>query len=230
MIPNITRGSSFGGALKYDMAREKGHLIDTNCASRDANGIASEMDVVAASSKSKQPVHHVSLRCPPGETLTDAQWQKVSEKYRDKMGFIDNQFACTRHTDKTHGDHVHIVINRVNTNGQLNKDFQEKRRAQEACRAIEKEMGLERLEDHQITADGRMSQVKNDLRDSIREAKDKGLGGLSDSLKKRNYELKLHVQSTGRVQGASIKSLEDGKTWKMSQVQEGGLKAVEKQL
>lgn len=230
MIPNITRGSSFAGALRYDLAREKGHLIDTNCASAEADGIAREMDVVASSSRSKQPVHHVSLRCPQGETLTDKQWREVCEKYRQKMGFEDNQFAATRHFDKKEGDHIHIVINRVSTDNKLNKDFQEKRRSQTACREIEKEMGLERLEDHQISSDGRMNQVKNDLQDSINDAKGKGLDGLSDSLKNRGYELILHTQSTGRVQGASLKSLVDGKTWKVSEVQKGGLKSVEKQL
>lgn len=207
MIPNITKGSCFAGALRYDLNEEKGYLLDTNCASQSADGIAAEMDTVAASSRCKQPVHHVSLRCPPGESLSDSQWQQVREKYMQKMGFNEtHQFAATRHSDKEHGDHIHIVINRVDLNGKLDKDFQQHRRSQQACRQIEKEMGLQRLENHEIQSGGRMSEIEKHLRESIAESRGKGLDALRESLTQRGYDLKLHIQSTGRIQGASIKS------------------------
>lgn len=231
MIPNITKGSSFAGALRYDLNEDKGYLLDTNCASQSADGIAAEMDTVAASSRCKQPVHHVSLRCPPNESLSDSQWQQVREKYMQKMGFNEtHQFAATRHTDKEHGDHIHIVINRVDGSGKLDKDFQQHRRSQQACREIEIEMGLQRLEDHTIQNDGRMNEIKDHLRESMAESRGKGLDALKESLSQRGYELKLHTQSTGRIQGASIQAKGDGKTWKLSDLKTGGLRAVQNEL
>lgn len=230
MIPNITTGSSFSGALRYDLNEEKGYLLETNCASSNADVIAAEMDVQAASSRCKKPVHHVSLRCPGGEKLSDHQWRQVREKYMHKMQFNDtHQFAATRHTDKIDGDHIHIVINRVDGNGKLDKDFQLNRRSQQACREIEKEMGLQRLEDHQIQDSGRMNKVKSDLRDSIKESRGKDLNALKESLEKQGYDLKLHSNSGG-VYGASIQAKADGKTWKMSEIKSGGLKQVQKEL
>lgn len=230
MIPNITRGNSFAGALRYDLVKEKGYLIDTNCASNDANGIAVEMDVIAAASKSKKTVHHVSLRCPPGEMLTDSQWKEICSKYLKKMGFSTNQYAATRHFDKADGDHIHIVINRVQSNSKITNDFQEKKRSQQACREIEVEMGLQQLETHQNSASGRMLGVKTSLFQSIYESHGKTTNELKASLINRGYELILHIQSSGRIQGASIKSIEDGKTWKLSELIKGGYKGLVNQL
>lgn len=231
MIPNITSGSSFAGALRYDLDKEKGYLLETNCASTSADGIAAEMDVQAASSRVKKPVHHVSLRCPTGEQLSDEKWKEVRESYMQKMQFNDtHQYAATRHTDKAQGDHIHIVINRVDSDGKTWKDSNEKFRSQKACREIEKEFGLQRLEDHQVQNGGRMNQVKTELQAAISESKGKDLDSLKKSLEARGYELKLHVQSTGRIQGASLQVKSDGKTWKMSEIKAGGLRSVQKEL
>lgn len=230
MMPNITKGGSFAGALNYDLNEEKGYLLDTNCASNSAVGIAKEMEVQAASSRCKKPVHHVSLRCPKGEKLTDKQWKQVREKYMQKMGFKEtHQFAATRHTDKIDGDHIHIVINRVDSNGKAWSDSKDQARSQQACREIEGEMGLQRLENHEIQDGGRMNEVKSDLRDSIKECRGKGLDSLKESLEKRGYDLKLHSNSGG-VYGASIQAKSDGKTWKLSEIKSGGLKSVQKEL
>lgn len=230
MIPNITTGSGFAGTLRYDLDIEKGYLLDTNCASNSADGIAKEMDVQAASSRCKKPVHHVSLRCPKGEKLSDEQWKQVREKYMQKMGFNEtHQFAATRHTDKIDGDHIHIVINRVDSSGKAWSDSKDQARSQQACREIEAEMGLQRLENHEIQNYGRMNQVKSELRDSIKECQGKGLDALKESLEKRGYDLKLHSNSGG-IYGASIQAKSDGKTWKLSEVKTGGLKSVQKDL
>jgi hypothetical protein len=230
MIPNITKGSSFAGALRYDLNEEKGYLLDTNCAARDADGIAAEMDVIAASSRCKKPVHHVSLRLAPGESRDDDGWRQIGKSYMQKMGFNEHQYVMTRHTDKEHGDHIHIVTNRADSHGKAWSDSNDQRRAQQACREIEKEFGLQRLEDHEIKSDGRMNDIQKHLRESIAESRGKGLNALRESISRRGYELKLHTQSTGRVQGASIKSLEDGKTWKLSELKPGGLRAVQSEL
>lgn len=147
-----------------------------------------------------------------------------------KMGFKEtHQFAATRHTDKVDGDHIHIVINRVDSNSKAWSDSKDQARSQNACREIEKELGLQQLEDHQIQDGGRMNQVKSDLRDSIKECRGKGLDALKESLEKRGYDLNLHKNSGG-IYGASIQSKSDGKTWKMSEIKTGGLKQVQKEL
>ena len=167
--------------------------------------------------------------------LMECRTLSLLEKYMQKMGFNEShQFSACHHTDIKDGDHLHLVINRVDSKGKALNDFQEKKRSQQACREIEKEMGLTQLKDHQQQADGKMNTIKAKLHESIAEAKANGgsIEQLKASLEKRGLELKLHVQSTGRIQGASISDIESGKTWKMSEVYggKGGFKGIQNEL
>ncbi|OIQ74378.1 relaxase/mobilization nuclease domain protein [mine drainage metagenome] len=228
VISKITKGSSFAGALKYDREKAGAELLETNCAGQEWNTIAAEMETVAASNqRTTKPVFHVSLSLEEGQTLTLEQWQKAGAIYRKEMGFGDRQFVLTKHTDTKHS-HVHMVINRIDTAGKGWSDSMERVRSAAACRQIERELGLKAT---LTQIPGRFEQVKKDLAEAIKEAQGKGLAGLEESLKERGYQvIENRSKTTGRLAGISIKSESDGKTWKASELQPGGLRSIEKQL
>ena len=134
MIPNITTGvaSAFQATARYDLNPEKGYLLKTNCASQDADGIAREMEVQSSSSRTKQPMFHMSVRLPPGESLDDEKWAAVGEGLLNKMGInTDNHmYLITRHTDIKDGDHIHLLASKVDENG---KSRSEERRVGKEC-------------------------------------------------------------------------------------------------
>lgn len=230
MIGKITKGSSPAGALKYAMEKEGGELLDTNCVSKDANGIAQEMDVVAASNtRCEKHCIHITLSAPAGERLTDEQWRQSAEIARRELGLQDNQFALVRHTDSKH-DHAHLIIERVDSTGKAWNDKFERTRVHSAMRVVEKEVGLEKFSEHKSTKDGRFERTKSDFKDSIKGAGGKGLDGFKSEMNSRGYDVIENRQSTGRLAGLSIKAQEDGKTWKASELQRGGGWAVEAQL
>lgn len=111
----------------------------------DADALAAEMAEHAAMLRPdvKKAVQHVSLSAAPGEHLTDEQWQRVAEAYRQKMGFKDNQYVLVRHADTGH-DHVHLVMNRVSMTGALVSTRFDYRRQELALDQIEHEQGLMR--------------------------------------------------------------------------------------
>ena len=141
MIPRSTKGSSFAGALRYDLEKNGAELLDTNCTSQNWQEIAKEMDTFAAASSSKKPVLHTSLSLPAGETLTKEQWREAARIYMKEMVLSGHQYALTLHNDAKH-EHVHLVINRVNERGRLASDSNDRHRSLEACRTVERAMGL----------------------------------------------------------------------------------------
>ncbi len=229
MIPHTTKGSSFAGALRYDIEKQNGQVIDTNCVNDTWEDLAIEMDIFANASRSKIPVLHTSLSLAEGETMTDEEWKKAADIYLREMGLSGHQFVMTKHNDTEH-EHVHLVINRVNEHGRLASDSNDWPREQAACRVVEKKMGLQVIDkNYQNQNDGRFNDVKKNLREAA--AVSKSAEDLRAQLKEHGYNLILHQsKTTGRISGASIQAMSDNKTWKLSDLQKGGWHRVEKSL
>jgi hypothetical protein len=116
MIPNTVTGKSFKGVLSYNL-KEASKILYTNTASSSLDGWVAETKMIRALRPNlKNAVQHTSLSLVPGEHLTDEQWLDVAHMYLEHMGFdiYENQFWLFKHDDKEH-EHVHLVINRINT-------------------------------------------------------------------------------------------------------------------
>ena len=133
-----------GVELDGDRIRSLGRLLDSDSANSD---------VVVSDGH----VWHCSLSI--GKTdgvLDDARWRSIARRFVTRMGFADAdgtkapcRWAAIRHglSGETGdgNDHIHIVVNLVRSDGTKAWIYRDYRRAQDACRALEREFGLERL-------------------------------------------------------------------------------------
>lgn len=231
MIGKLSKGTSHAGALKYDLEKEGGVLLDTNCASYKWREIAVEMDTVAASNlRCKNRCLHLSMSAPDGEHLTNEQWIDAGNIAMQALGLNDHQYVITRHADAMH-DHIHICINRIDFKGHSWSDSQDFKRVHESMRTVENTMNLQRIEDHQISAEGRYQQVKKDFYVSIRTSVGQGMIRFVAEMKLRGYTiLKNLSKKTGRISGISIQSDQYQKTWKASELRKGGFIGIEQLL
>lgn len=225
MIQNIVSGASFAGIVRYAQEKEGGQTLATNLASEDWNGRAAEMEAVASmNTRTTQPVCHVSLSASPGEKPTDAQWITAAQTWRREMGFTDqHQYVLIKHTDRDH-DHVHLIMNRVPATGgkavSMSKNFE---RGEQACRKAEREAGMQSFHEHQAqagTAKGRMAGIRASIDRSL-DGKP-GLELFKPRMAKEGFDvIENRSPTTGRLSGLSFQSLEDGKTWKGSEIGKG---------
>lgn len=88
-----------------------------------------------------KPVLHFSLSQPPGERLSDEQWQEAADQFLEEMGLSEYDYFAVRHTDTQH-DHIHIAVNKIHPSGKLWNDSHSARKAMSACEKIEQRMGL----------------------------------------------------------------------------------------
>ena len=160
MIPNVVRGNGFRGALDYVFdTKAQGEslkepaIIDSNMEGQTARALATEFGVVRQlNRRCKNPVWHVSLAFAIGEVPTDEQLERIPALFIDKVGAQagdgeqgihseQNQWVAVIHRDKAHL-HLHLLLNRINYEGQVCYCKWDKNRAQAACREIEQELGL----------------------------------------------------------------------------------------
>jgi len=117
----------------------------------DVEGMIAEFDAVEKlrcnsidSDRVIKPVWHAILSLPPGEELTDAQWQEAVEMYLQDLGFgDDNKWVAVLHGDTDH-QHVHIVANRIRLDEEFSmvKDSNERSHSCDSTSRIEDHFGL----------------------------------------------------------------------------------------
>ena len=145
MIAKMVKGRGFRGALEYDLTKEKGHVIDSNMAGKNPQELAAEFgEIRKLRPNLGRAVMHVSLSAAPGEKLNDEQWREIGQRYLRGMGFKNNQFVITRHTDTEH-EHVHILTNRITHTGEVVSDGQDYKRQETIMREIERDYGLQQV-------------------------------------------------------------------------------------
>ncbi len=145
MIAKLVKGRGFRGALDYDLKQGKSRVIDSNMAGHTSRELAAEFgEIRRLLPKVGKAVLHVSLSAAPGEKLSDAQWREIGQRYLRGMGFKDNQFLITRHTDTDH-EHIHILANRITFSGEVVSDSLDYSRQERIVREIERVYRLEQV-------------------------------------------------------------------------------------
>lgn len=147
MMGDLKKRASFAKLVNYVNNPKKARLIDSKDVRLDDNAsIARSMQGQADDKpgrRLKNPVYHISLDFAHEDTprLTDALMTEIAREYMRRMGITDTQYIVCRHTDTEH-QHVHIVANRVDNNGNTISDRNDAVRNVAVCKALTREYGL----------------------------------------------------------------------------------------
>ena len=147
MMGDLKKRASFAKVVNYVNNPKKARLIDSKDVRLDDNGtIARSMQGQADDKpgrKLKNPVYHISLDFAHENTprMTDALMVEIARKYMRCMGIMNTQYIVSRHTDKEH-QHLHIVANRVDNDGNTISDRNDAIRNVAVCKALTREYGL----------------------------------------------------------------------------------------
>ena len=124
MISKILTGKSFGGLCRYLCEDRSRALVLEASGVRDYDHklMADDFEQQRQLNPSlKQSVLHAILSYYPGEEITDEKMKLIAKEYLEELCIKNTQFLLVRHTDRSH-QHVHIVVNRVDNNGNTIKD------------------------------------------------------------------------------------------------------------
>jgi hypothetical protein len=165
------RGTNLGGLLRYlfGAGKREEHVRPRVVAAWDGAGPLAGLqrpvlpggwhDVRGLTELLEQPVRagfrppaktvwHTSIRNHPTDrTLTDAQWAHIAGEVMAAVGLAPPgdldavRWVAVRHND----DHVHLVATLVRQDRRTAWPWQDKRKAQQACRDLEERYGLYRV-------------------------------------------------------------------------------------
>ena len=223
MIAKIKTRVDFGGIVNYanDQKNKK------KCATLLAHeGVCAINNKLIADSfslqasmrpKVKSPVKHISLafsqqdidRFPDNEE-GDALMVEIAKKWMEQMGIHNTQYIIARHHDTEH-PHCHLVFNRIDNDGNLISDSNERIRNAKVCRTLTKEYSLyfapknskarnkSRLRPHQLR--------KYNLRFSVLDAlaASRSWNDFFSALKSQGIDVRLNrAENSDKIRGISF--------------------------
>ena len=145
MIGKIKKGSGFKGCVNYVLGKEQAVLLHADGVLTESRGdiIRSFCMQTGMNPDLKKPVGHIALSYSAVDALklTDGKMIQLAQEYMREMKITDTQYIIVRHQDREH-PHVHIVFNRIDNDGNLISDSNERIRNAKVCRALTKEYKL----------------------------------------------------------------------------------------
>ena len=154
MIAKIKTRVDFGGIVNYanDQKNKKkcATLLAHEGVCAISNKLIADSFCLQASirPKVKSPVKHVSLAFSsqdisrfPDNGEGDALMVEIAKKWMEQMGIRNTQYIIARHHDTKH-PHCHLVFNRIDNDGNLISDSNERIRNTKVCRTLTKQYGL----------------------------------------------------------------------------------------
>jgi hypothetical protein len=210
MIAKIVQGSGFKGAVNYVLEKKDARLLyGKGVRLKDK---ASIIQSFITQSKMKpnisKPVAHISLDFSAQDKarLTDQFMTDMAQEYLKKMGYENTQYIIVRHFDTEH-PHIHLIINRIDNNGNRISDKKEKLRNSKICMELTKRYGLyiasgkENVKEHRLREpDKSKYEIYRTLQLAI--PKSRNWKELENELWKSEISIELRKNgSTNKIQG-----------------------------
>ena len=214
MIGKQTKGTSFGGCVRYVLKEEKSKLLEAVGVDGTPEQMAEQFELQALlNDKVKNIVGHTSLNFSPedGKRLKsdDALMLQIAHDYMKLMGIENTQYIIARHIDREH-PHCHIVFNRVDNDGKTISDKNDFRRNEKACKMLTAKYrlyfanGKEHIKEERLRP---YDRAKHEIYKALKEElpKVQNWTDLKDALADRDIDMKFKVSRTTReIQGVKF--------------------------
>lgn len=179
MIGKVMKRAAFKGCVNYVMNKQDAKLLAANGVLLDnKNSIIQSFHTQRLMKpKIKQPVGHISLSYLPDDKdrLTDGAMITLAKEYMQEMNITDTQYILVRHFDNGN-PHVHLVYNRIDNNGRVISDKNDRYRNEKACKKIKDKYSLtygkskENVKRHKLKGkDKTKYQVHDTLKDALKK-------------------------------------------------------------
>ena len=147
MIGKAIKGKGARGLLEYLLNGERATIIGGTLAGNTPRDMAAEIGAVRRlRPKLGKAILHLPMSAHPQDrTLSDQDWSDICHYVAHGLGYEGCPMKFIRHNDTNH-DHVHMVICRINAQGQAISDSNDYRRIEALLRDVERKYRLHQVE------------------------------------------------------------------------------------
>lgn len=135
-----------------------------------------------------------------GHRLTKSDFINITERFLSYMNLSDNQSISFLHKDRQHM-HLHIYVNRVNTEGKAAKDNYIGKKAQRVAERIAREMNLTIAREVQLAKENRLRRIIGMAHEKTWEQKPDDIFEYARLMEQEGISTQLKQASNGKVVG-----------------------------
>ncbi len=214
MIGKQTKGTSFGGCVRYVLKEEKSKLLEAVGVDGMPEQMAEQFELqTLLNDKVKNIVGHTSFNFSPEDSerlkSDDALMLQIAHDYMKLMGIENTQYIIARHIDREH-PHCHIVFNRVDSDGKTISDKNDFRRNEKVCKMLTAKYrlhfanGKDHIKEERLRPyDRAKHEIYKALKEELLKAQD--WDELKEALADRDIDMKFKVSRTTReIQGVKF--------------------------
>jgi len=198
--------------------------------------MANDFEIIAALHDTiGKPVFHAALTFHREEVMDDATKIELGLKFLDGVGMVNTQRLIAGHSDARH-QHIHLVANRIDYNGEPIHNFPEILRGRDAVERLVREYGLVPVGGKDLrqinfdaldASDMRKYAVYRAVKDLLPQITD--LDGLEGRLRSEGIEMRYRLDPSGQRVGVSFS--DGNEAFRGSQIDKGlSLRGLEKAI
>lgn len=211
MMAKITKGRNFGGAIRYVMQENKeAKLLDfKNVLTTSKESIIHSFCLQSQlRPRVSVVVGHISLdfSVEDVDRIDDDMMRQVAHEYMQRMHILNTQYILVRHYDREH-PHCHLIFNRIENNGKLISDKNDRVRSTKICKELTEKHHLHMAKGKDHVHRERLrgaDAVKYQIYDALVSVtpKCKNWDELRSALKKQGINMDfIHRGNTTEIQG-----------------------------
>lgn len=213
MIGKVMKRAAFKGCVNYVMNKQDAKLLAADgVLLSDVKSIIQSFHIQRLMKpKIKHPVGHISLSYLPDDKdrLSDGVMVTLAKEYMENMGIKDTQYILVRHFDNDN-PHLHLVYNRIDNNGKVISDKNDRYRNEAVCKKLKDKYGLtygkgkDKVKQQKLRGkDKTKYQVSNVVKDAL--SKSTNWTDFEKLLKEKGIVLSYKYKGqTNEIQGISF--------------------------
>lgn len=146
----------------------------------------------------------LSPTIPVGNSFTNDDYANLTDDFLSRMNLKESQFISFLHSDDKH-KHLHIIVNRIDTNGKAYKDHYISKKAQRIAESMAKAKGFTTAKEIQIEKEERLSQQIKAAHEKVLPEVPKDIFEYAELMKEYDIESILKQASNEKVVGIRFK-------------------------
>jgi len=150
----------------------------------------------------------LSPSIPDGIALSNEDFAKLADDFMERMKLKEQQYISFLHSDKNH-KHLHIFVNRIDSDGKAYKDHFISKKAQRIAESIAKDWGFTTAKEIQQQKEERLSRQIVNAHEEVLGLKPANIFEYAERMKLFGIQMDLKQASDGKVVGIKFRIGDD---------------------
>lgn len=226
----ISKAKSIKGsvaAIEYIQSdKELGDAIElarNGIIEEKSNEIMKEFRMLQSSNENcKNNIISIVISPSDEKKFGNNQLRKIGLEHLKRLGLEEHQFLMTKHSSTGH-DHIHILLNRIDTKGVAYNDSFISKKIQSVSENIAKELGLQTAKQVREINSERKKPIKQEILSSHQFCikNSKTYQNYKDLMYSKGIIIKDSINKQGELQGFKLVHKPSGLEFKASEIKKG---------